>query len=249
MSKSLVKKVLQILGSSAVAMSLGISGTSALGKDIILSGGGILLFTGLTTAGVVTATVKGGKKHFPKTTLSNSTNACALPGCCCAPRANDIDVDRFAKHCDECDSKGKFGYYLSSEGQWSYLRRCDKCVNEDNKNTLQSLVDVLAEKYKCDSHLVRCALISIIAEKYIVFDSDVFEITKKASRNTNYGKYLEYKKKIEKSKLLGWLAGVISRSNDKEGRGKELVRAIYNLDPKGFDEFDNQRLRMLGLKN
>ncbi len=236
------KRIIRLLASSVVGVSLGISGTSALVKDIILPGSGILLFTGLATAAIV----KEGKKHCPEVTLSDSTNACALPGCCCTPGVSDTDVDRFAKH---CDSKGKFGCYISSEGQWSYLRRCDKCVNGDNKNTLQSLVDVLAENYKYSSHFVRCALISIIAEKYIVFDSDVFEITKKASRNTNYGKYLEYKKKIEKSKLLGWLAGVISRSNDKEGRGKELVRAIYNLDPKGFDEFDNQRLRMLGLKN
>lgn len=44
MGKSLVKKFFHVLGSSAVALSLGVSGASAFGKDIIL--GGVLLFTG-----------------------------------------------------------------------------------------------------------------------------------------------------------------------------------------------------------
>lgn len=241
MSRSLMKKVLHILGSSAVALSLGASGASAFGKDIILPGSGILLFTGLATTGIVAA-VKGGKKHGSKTALSNDT-ALSEAHCCTPESSTGVGVDVTARRCKLCNSKvEKPVYLLGSDGKWDCVWSCQKCAVKNNASILKELVEILKKECKCSSHLVRCALISLI-EKDIRFSMDqLFEITKRACCVTSWGKELECGKKIEKSSFLGWLAGFSSKSNDESERAKELVMAIYNLDSKGFDDFYYQKV-------
>lgn len=262
MGKSLKKKVLSILGSSAIGLSLGMSGASAFGKDVIIPGVGIVFLGVAISKGVafsrspnfkqekISKSRTGYVKLAPRKCLSDEQEFCTVDGGrvsnnCIRCGKNDLSVAYRLK------SKKENVWYpvvWNDDGYWIEMKGCDACINKANMTLLKFLVRGLISELKSDDSLsgrevnanaVKCALISLVSKRCFNWkDEEGKRIVREATPTLfalDFGRNLN--SAIQRTGYLDMLTDFLSKSESQKNRAVEIVKSIYNLDREGFDNY------------
>lgn len=263
MGRSLNKKILGILGSSAIGLSLGMSGASAFGKDVIIPGVGIVFLGVAISKGVafsrspnfkqekISKSRTGYVKLAPRKCLSDeqefwTKNGGRVSNNCARCNKNDLIVAYRLK------SKKENVWYpvvWNDDGYWIEMKGCNACIDKANMTLLECLVKGLISKLKSDGSLsgckidanvVKCALVSLISRNCFNWKNDEYKnVANNAicalSASGALGNKL--KSAIVRTELLDILGDFLSRSKSQKDRAVEIVKSIYNLDSEGFDNY------------